>query len=218
MSSNDLDLFEFYLSKYELLHDRYMIEWQRAASLESKATCIIGFVGILSIFGINLGILNVKYVMSSNCVYCFFVIFVIFFIVTFLLALESLLKGSSQMMALNYNYIMNKYKFKDARLKDICNELYGITEYNNRINESKNKTLKLSIVMFFISTLCLFTFTYWCVDTQQPVINENNSSDISINKTVQNRSFDPNSTIDSIITINNSVFNPSKQKVLIPTR
>ncbi len=41
---------------YQVLNDRYLVEWQRTTNIENKAICIIGFIGVLMVFSVSFGL------------------------------------------------------------------------------------------------------------------------------------------------------------------
>ncbi|MCC4772012.1 hypothetical protein FXV91_18140 [Methanosarcina sp. DH2] len=193
---------------YEILNDRYLLEWQRTQSIENKATCIIGFIGVLLVFGADLGLSHLNALRSHVYMLVFYIICIISLTITLVAAMKSLFHGNESMWVLDTDYVMREYIRRNRPfIKTVSDGLNDGISYNNEVNATKNSLLKTAVIFFSISTVLLFIFSIWysCVDTQQPNVtsdsfndSDNISDNISINNYTQNHLTQNNSKLSGL--------------------
>jgi hypothetical protein len=194
---------------YEVLSDIYSIEWQRTVSIENKAICIIGFVGILSVYGANLAFSCLSNISSNALALIIGFFCIIALCATFYTSIRALFYVNASI--LNKEYIMEEYTKRNVVvLPTICEHLDKIIGESNRFNDDRNRLLKMSVNTFLLSIALLSIFTVWCACYHPSSSNSicNNSNNASINMCIQTNQFKNRSASNSTIkTINDSLNN-----------
>jgi hypothetical protein len=189
---------------YEILNDRYLIEWQRTQSIENKATCIIGFIGLLLVFVVDLGLNHVNEIMRDFCMLIFYIICIGSLLFTLYVAMKALFFGNNDMWVIDNLHIMRNYVSRNQPyLQTVIDGFNDGISYNNELNAVKNTSLKKSILLFILSSalLLLFAFCYSHANAKQPDVITNISntlSDISINANIQSHLPKNNSRLSGI--------------------
>jgi hypothetical protein len=78
---------------YEVLNDMCSIEWQRTTSIENKAICIIGFIGVLLVYSTNLGFSYLDEILSSQSLLLLYIACIISLGATFYTSTRALFYG-----------------------------------------------------------------------------------------------------------------------------
>lgn len=200
---------------YEVLNNRYLVEWQRTSSIENKAVCMIGFIGILLVFSADLIFSHLDSITSNSHMLIFCVFCVVLLMITLYVSMMSLFFGNTSMLVIDTDYIMREYVYTNRPfLQTLCVELNSYISYNNGLNISKNFLLRSSTLMFIVSVVFLFIFAIWCACAQSPdeidsVLNYSNS--VSSNANVQTHLLANNSTLPEYS--NRTKYNTLESKV-----
>lgn len=171
---------------YELLSDIHSIEWQRTVSTENKAICIIGFVGVLSVYGANLAFSCLANISNNKLLVGIGVLCILALAFTFLTSFRALFYGNPSI--LSEKYIMEEYTNKNVViLSMICIKLDTVIRESNHFNNNRNRLLKMSVGAFLISIVLLSIFTFYCACSQPSSLNSNcnNYSNTSVNTCIQ---------------------------------
>jgi hypothetical protein len=126
---------------YDIQNDVYSIEWQRTTSIENKAACILGFLGILVVYSANLLFSNLTKISHSHFIAFIFYICILSLGFTFFESIITLFYGSPAI--LSEQYMMAEYISRNILLlPTICTKLNKIIVYNNGLNDDKNWLLQ----------------------------------------------------------------------------
>jgi hypothetical protein len=123
------------VSVYNVLYNRYLLEWQRTTSLENKVTGIIGFLGAIIIFILNLSLDHLKGIGSNFKMLLCFDISLFLLISAIIFSMFALFYGHKKFMLLNTEHVLNEYVMKNRPLLSatfpiICEQI----RYNSIIN------------------------------------------------------------------------------------
>lgn len=172
MNKDDIEKAEIV---YEVLSDIYSIEWQRTTSIENKAICIIGFVGVLSVYGANLAFSCLTGILCNIWLSLLGIVCVASLIAAFYTSIRTLFYGNASI--LNKQYIMEEYTKRNiVVLPTICEKLDIIIGESNRSNDDRNRLLKASVGTFLISIFLLSIFTIFCANIQPNLSDSRNDS------------------------------------------
>jgi hypothetical protein len=145
---------------YDIIYERYQSEWQRTNQIESKATNIVGFVGI--IFGLlsSTGIYLLEKRAINGVLYLdslwFYLFSLIFFIITIFLSISALyLKKWARTP--ETKYLLENYVEKGVEIETTLENLYwefskGVFE-NSAKNDVKATYLRYSFISFGMGIL-----------------------------------------------------------------
>ncbi|AKB54956.1 hypothetical protein A9239_13620 [Methanosarcina sp. A14] len=149
---------------YQVLNDRYLVEWQRTTNIENKAICIIGFIGVLMVFSVSFGLEHFTDFSGNYSILKIYILCIFSLIFAFIFSLKALFIGNKRMRVLDTDYILYEYVSRNKPfLKETYQELREEIYANNTSNIIKNFCLSASVYAFVFSCLALFMFTVWYV-------------------------------------------------------
>lgn len=165
---------------YQILIDRYLVEWQRTSNIENKAICIIGFIGLLMVFSVNLGLDHLSEIANNFQLLKLYLFCIILLLLAFISTVGALFFANKRMRVLDVEYLMREYIYKNKPvLKVTYQELSEEIIENKRYNIIKNLLLTFAIVLFVISCAFLLIFTVWYSIEQNHDIMSNISNNLS---------------------------------------
>jgi hypothetical protein len=145
---------------YNIIYERYQLEWQRTNQIENKATNIVGFVGI--IFGLlsSTGIYLLEQKATNGVLYLdcfwFYLFSLIFFITTIFFSLSVLYLKKWKRIP-ETKFLIENYVKKGVESKIMLEDIYiefsnGVIE-NSMKNDVKVDYLRYSFISFGMGIL-----------------------------------------------------------------
>jgi len=143
---------------YELIADRFRLEWQRTNNLDGKASSVIGFVGIILSLEAGLGGFLLKEISKTSECYvllCFlFLLGLVFLMYSILCGLKAYgVKTWSVVPDPDYlieEYAKNKDRSRTEILKKVSREISESAKENSVTNEEKAKFIKYAFTFFVL--------------------------------------------------------------------
>lgn len=177
---------------FRIYSDRYHIQLQRTRDIESKATCLLGYIGIVFGFIATIGVSNIYYIINNIVLETIYFLSIISLVVTFILAARSVYYETAELRVLDNNIFMKKYVLTNTELNEIFPMLTmsfnKFIDEIGKMNKKKNRSLQLSLIIFFFSILFVtfFCFYYACVyESTSQTSGFNDVNDVN-NSTVNN--------------------------------
>lgn len=134
---------------YELIADRFHLEWQRTNDLEGKASSIIGFVGIMVSLQAGLGSFLLKGISRTSECYAMlcllFLLGIIFLTCSILFSLKAYYVKAFESVP-NTEYLIEEYAKKDINrmciLENMSATISDVVTKNKSINDEKVKFIR----------------------------------------------------------------------------
>lgn len=212
-------LYEFYMHKYEILYERYLIELKRQSDRAGVASSIIGCIGmsltlLVTIFVtiiVNLGDRNLDFattIMNHHfLVFTSSLAFIILCIYSRKIACN-LFQSDDDIELFDPTYISVKCTYKNVTfLESLCEELPILIEKGNWKNNIKNKRLVLNLLVIFICFTWLFMIAFLSFFVYVPMITFNNHDMNNNCDNLENGSYLSDEMHNSPINKNNSSIN-----------
>lgn len=155
---------------YELIADRYRLEWQRTNDLDGKASGIIGFVGIIVSLQAGLGSFLLKEIPQTSEFYILCILFllgIVFLMCSILCGLKAYYVKPWEVVPYP-DYLIKEYAQKDRSRIDILRRvsatISGVVTKNKVTNDEKAKFIKggfiflvlgIGMVIIFVCGLLL---------------------------------------------------------------
>jgi hypothetical protein len=154
---------------YELIAERFRLEWQRINDLDGKATNIIGFVGIIVSLHVGLGGFLLKEIPKTNeyyfYLYVLFLLGIIFLMCSILYALKAYYM-KTWIAIPDTEILIEKYAKKDRSKIDIVRivsqEISDAVKENKIKNDDKSVSIKDSFrfLVFGIGMNIIFVWGF----------------------------------------------------------
>lgn len=219
MAAN-FDRDRFHEAIYSIFVDVYHVQLQRTRDIESRATCVLGYVGIIFGFMATIGISCISDIVKNSDLKVIYTSSIISLVITFFLAACSIYYKTGELWILDNNYFMEEYVTKSKELNIIYPKLTvsfndGINDIGN-LNIQKNSFLQLSIVVFIISILLVSAFGVYYYDyvheSTSQTSGSSNVNNSTVNDTIKTQNLNDNLTLPTInntnrLNILNSTFN-----------
>lgn len=156
---------------YDLINNRYCLEWKRISDLDGKASNVIGFIGIILSLYAGLGSFLLDKIRTNE----FYIYFFVIFLVGIILLMCSILYGlktyniKEWTVVPNPDYLIEHYAKKEdinrlVILENVTVEFSKAVIHNKEINDRKAKFithgfiflgLGITMVILFVSCLLL---------------------------------------------------------------
>jgi hypothetical protein len=138
---------------YELITDRFRLEWQRTNDLDGKASSVVGFVGIILSLEAGLGGFLLKEISETSECYallCFlFLLGLVFLMCSILCGLKAYYVERWEVVPVP-KHLIDEYAKKDRSRIDILRivsaEISDAVKQNEATNDKKAKFIKYSII------------------------------------------------------------------------
>lgn len=142
---------------YELIADRFRLEWQRTNDLDGKASGIIGFVGIIVSLQAGLGSFLLKEIPKTCDFYIhlciLFLLGIIFLMCSILCGLKAYYVKTWKVVP-DPEYLIEEYAKKDRSRIDILRivsaEISGAVTENKSTNDKKAKFIRYGFIFLVL--------------------------------------------------------------------
>lgn len=142
---------------YELITERYRLQWQRTTAFDQKASNIIGFVGIILSLQVGMVIYllgeierDCKLFLPISIVILLIIIFLIFSILCSLKAYQI----KKWEIVPDTEYLIEEYAIKDRKRLDVLRilsaEISVAIKHNEELNAEKAKFIRYSLQFFVL--------------------------------------------------------------------
>jgi len=141
---------------YELIADRFRLEWARTNDLDGKASSVIGFVGIILSLEAGLGGFLLKEISRTSECYtllcCLFLLGLVFLMCSILYGLKAYYVKTWTVVP-DPDYLIEEYaKNEDISrteiLRKVSKEISESVKKNKEINDEKVKFIKQGFIFF----------------------------------------------------------------------
>lgn len=157
---------------YELIADRFRLEWQRINILDGKASSIIGFVGIILSLEAGLGGFLLKEMRTSEC----YALLCSLFLLSIILLMCSILSGLKAYYVKTWTVVpepeplIEDYTKEDTEegikkervrlLMDVSKEIATSIEENKKVNDEKVMFIKGGYIFLVLGISMTIIFIY----------------------------------------------------------
>ena len=153
---------------YELIADRFRLEWQRTNDLDGKASSVIGFVGIILSLEAGLGGFLLKEISRTSECYallCFLFLLGIIFLMCSILCGLKVYYVKVWKVVPDPEHLIEEYAKKEDRsridiLRIVSKEIADSIKHNEETNNEKVKFIKCSFI-FLVSGIGM-TIIFTC--------------------------------------------------------
>ncbi len=150
---------------YELIADRFRLEWQRTNDLDGKASGIIGFVGIIVSLQAGLGSFLLKEIPKTCDFYihlcALFLSGIIFLMCSILCGLKAYYVKTWKVVP-DPEHLIEEYAKKDRSRIDILRivsaEIFDAVTKNKETNDEKAKFIKYGFALLILGILMVIIF------------------------------------------------------------
>jgi len=133
---------------YKIFHDRHLVEWQRTTTIDNRAICMIGYIGVILAFILNFGLSNFPILFGAHRLEIIYIVGISSFILAFFCAAGALIYKDGHMLVLDTERIFKCILDSKPVLKEVNTALAKANKQNTFINISKNYILKYSQILF----------------------------------------------------------------------
>ncbi len=150
---------------YELINDRFRLEWQRTNDLDGKASNIVGFVGIIITLQAGLGIFLLKEIPKT---FEFYFIFSVLFLSSIIFLICSILCGLKACYIKKWGvvpdpeHLIEKYAKEDRNridiLRIVSQEISDTVKKNETANEDKATFIRYGFMFLVLGIAMVIMF------------------------------------------------------------
>jgi len=150
---------------YELINDRFRLEWQRTNDLDGKASSIIGFVGIIITLQAGLGSFLLKEIPKT---FEFYILFSALFLSGIIFLICSILCGLKACYIRKWRvvpdpeYLIEKFAKEDRSridiLRIVSQEISDTVKKNETTNDDKARFIRYGFMFLVLGIVVVIMF------------------------------------------------------------